>query len=137
VAARSAAHRAGDGRKFFGPARRALTAYAEHDFRLSKPFADGTSTREHLLQAQKSLGRPPKGLVGPPFPDRCAHIWEMFTSLHSGRSYSTGGANPLSWADIKAWDDLMQANLTSWEVQMIKHLDMIWLKIMHEDVDHD
>jgi hypothetical protein len=61
----------------------------------------------------------------------------MFTSLHSGRSYSTGGANPLSWADIKAWDDLMQANLTSWEVQMIKHLDMIWLKIMHEDVDHD
>jgi hypothetical protein len=31
----------------------------------------------------------------------------------------------------------MQANLTSWEVQMIKHLDMIWLKIMHEDVDHD
>jgi hypothetical protein len=43
-----------------------------------------------------------------------------------------GGPNPLSWADIKAWDDLMRAGLKEWEVRAIKALDMVWLKVMSE-----
>jgi hypothetical protein len=88
--------------------------------------------RDHLLQVRKVTGRSPKGLIGPPFPDRYAPIWETFLSLHSGRSYSMGGPNPLSWSDIKAWDDLMRAGLKEWEVRAIKALDMIWLQSVGE-----
>jgi hypothetical protein len=90
------------------------------------------SLRQHLLQAQKSLGRPPQGLAGPPFPDRLAYLWETFLHIHSGRSYGANGPNPLSWPDIKAWDDLMQAGLKEWEVRVIKALDLLWLRVMGE-----
>jgi hypothetical protein len=106
--------------------------FAEHEFGLSKRDDKGVTLRDHLLQVQKSLGRPPKGLVGPPFPDRYAHLWTMFIDLSSGRSYSSGGPNPLSWSDIKAWDDLMRAGLQEWEVRSVKALDLLWLKKMNE-----
>jgi hypothetical protein len=61
----------------------------------------------------------------------------MFLSLHSGRSYSMGGPNPLSWSDIKAWDDLMRTGLKEWEVRAIKALDLIWLKTMGEGNSND
>lgn len=90
------------------------------------------SNRAHLLQVQKSLGRAPEGLIGPAFPDRYAHIWDMFIDLHSGRSYSGSGPNPLSWADIKAWNDLMDVGLTESEVRALKALDNTWLDSQQE-----
>jgi hypothetical protein len=37
--------------------------FAEHEFGLSKRDDKGVTLRDHLLQVQKSLGRPPKGLA--------------------------------------------------------------------------
>ena len=61
----------------------------------------------------------------------------MFLSLSSGRTYAMGGPNPLSWADMKAWDDLMQVGLTDWEVRAIKALDSLWLRVMSEGKQHE
>lgn len=46
------------------------------------------------------------------------------------------GPLPLSWSDIKAWDDLMRADLQEWEVRAIKMLDLLWLKAMNEDASN-
>lgn len=93
------------------------------------------SNRAHLLQVKKTLNKNPEGLAGPPFPERYAHVWDMFLDLHNGRSYSASGPNPLSWADIKAWNDLMDINLTESEVRTLKSLDNTWLASVREDDD--
>jgi hypothetical protein len=127
---------AGAHRRFFRLAQDSLTAHAEHEFRLAKTDKAGITLRAHLLQVQKMIGRPPEGLIGPPMPTRVVHIWEMFLSLHSGRSYNVGGPSPLSWSDMKAWADLTNADLKDWEVHAIKALDSVWLRIVSEDRDN-
>lgn len=83
---------------------------------------------------QKSLGRAPKGLQGPALPEAYRYLWEMFLDLHSGRSYSQVGPNPLSWTDIRNWSDLMHmSDLREWEVRALKRLDSAWLRSMHKD----
>lgn len=93
---------------------------------------NGVTARAHLKQAAKTLGRIPKELQGPPFPARLSHIWEMFLEVNGGRSYGMSGPNPLSWGDLKAWDDLTGTGLKSWEVRLLKSLDRVWLRVMHE-----
>ncbi len=78
------------------------------------------------------MGRPPKDLVGPPFPDRYGHLWSAFLDLHSGRAYGMG-PNPISWPDILAWDTLTRSGLQEWEVRVIKALDALWLRMTDED----
>jgi len=56
-------------------------------------------------------------------------------SLHSGRSYGMSGPNPLSWGDIKDWCDLTGVHLPPWEVDMIKALDLVWVRTMNESSD--
>lgn len=84
---------------------------------------------------QKVLKRTPEELIGPTFPTRYGHVWDMFINLHSGRSYNSGGPNPLSWSDIKAWNDLLHVGLKEWEVRAIKALDGLWLRAVGEDAE--
>jgi hypothetical protein len=93
--------------------------------------------RAYLEQVAKATGKRPAELEAPPFPDRCEHVWQAFLALHSGRSYSANGPNPLSWADIKAWDDLLSVGLKDWEVRAIKALDLLWMRRMGEDETND
>jgi hypothetical protein len=133
VGVRSDEHGDGAHRQFFGRTQKQLIAFAEHTFRLSKTDKKGVTKRAHLLQVAKTLGRKPAALIGPPLPERADYLWQMFHDLHSGRSYSSGGPNPLSWSDIKAWDDLMEVGLKDWEVRVIKALDSLWLRVNGED----
>jgi hypothetical protein len=82
-------------------------------------------------------GRTPPDLIEPPFPDRTAHIWQAFVDLHSGRSYSANGPNPLTWSDMQAWAALMGLDLKEWEIRVIKALDGVWLQVMGEEFDDD
>lgn len=83
------------------------------------------------------MGYAPPELIAPPFPERYAYIWDMFLSLHSGRSCSSSGPNPLSWADMKAWSDIQHIDLKEWEVRAIKTLDMTWLNTVRESRSDD
>jgi hypothetical protein len=88
--------------------------------------------REHLQQVAKTIGRPPPELIGPPFPDRFASLWDAFLDLSAGRGYNGMGPNPISWPDILAWDTLTRTGLQEWEVRAIKALDAVWLRVMRE-----
>lgn len=52
--------------------------------------------------------------------------------MHKGRSYGMSGPNPLGWSEIKAWCDLTGIVLLSWEVDVLKALDMAWVRIANE-----
>lgn len=82
---------------------------------------------------RKSTGTTPADLVMPPFPAPLKHLWAAFLALHQGRTYSMGGPNPLTYESILAWVTLTGTDLSAWDVEVIKTLDMIWLKAMSED----
>lgn len=54
------------------------------------------------------------------------HVWSIFIQLHSGRSYGMS-ANPLSYGDILDFQKATGINLSSYEIEIIKALDMKYL----------
>lgn len=68
-------------------------------------------------------------LIGPEFPELLSHLWETFVNLSNSRSDKI----PLSYTEIKAYIDLMDENLLPRDIEVIKRLDQIWLKVMHSE----
>lgn len=118
-------------RCFFGEIKAALLDYAEHSFRLDRTDKDGVSERERLTQIQDQIGKELPDLVGPSFPDLLLVTWENFQSLHSGRTYGMSGPNPLSAADIVAWCDLYQVELSGIDLALIRALDTAFIQAQH------
>ena len=62
------------------------------------------------------------------FPDFVGHLWEWFAELHGGRQYTSEGSPlPLGYEMIKAWADLMDIKLSTYEVKIIKQVDNIFI----------
>jgi len=78
---------------------------------------------------EKQLGRTPVQLIGPEFPELLSHLWEVFVNLSNSRSDKI----PLSYTEIKSYVDLMGENLLPRDIEVIKRLDQIWLKVMHSE----
>lgn len=100
----------------------------------------GKSTeRDHLAQVAKQLGKEvddvEKSNSDALFPDAASHIWVAFLELHDGRTYGMSGPNPISYDIIKAWCDLTSVQLSPWEIETIKSLDNLWIKITGEEVN--
>jgi len=54
-------------------------------------------------------------------------------SMHSGRSYGMSGPDPLTWEGIQAWCNLTGIVLSSWELETVKALDMLWVRATNKD----
>ena len=65
----------------------------------------------------------------PPFPDSLGYLWDWYEELAYSRSSSGFGPNPITYVDIEAWGRLCSVDLSRWEVQTIRILDM--LNILH------
>jgi hypothetical protein len=65
-------------------------------------------------------------------PERLRYLWDMFLDIQTGRTYGMDGPQPLSWREIKAWDDLTETGLQEWEVRVIRMLDATWLRVVQE-----
>jgi hypothetical protein len=109
-----------------------LLDFAEHNFRLGRADKDGVSERDRLEQVATQLGYTPQDLIGPVMPDIARHLWDYFLELHRGRTYGASGPNPLSYEGIQAWCNLSGVALYSYEVDVIKELDSMWVRIMNE-----
>lgn len=90
------------------------------------------SERAHLEQVAKIRGETPDGLVEPEISPDATHIWEIFLDIHRGRTYGMS-ANPLTWTDIHNWCILFGVDLTPWQVDTIKMIDMVWIRVANED----
>jgi len=61
------------------------------------------------------------------------YLWDWFMQLHGARQFQLGyGAVmecALTYPDIAAWSQLHGIELVSWEVRVLKELDMLWLSV--------
>tara|TARA_S200002703_G_C3711830_1_gene218625 strand:- start:23 stop:355 length:333 start_codon:yes stop_codon:yes gene_type:complete len=107
-----------------------LCEWAEHQFKLNKPTESGTTEREHLEQVERQTGRKIEALEPPTeFPVVISHVWSAFITLSNSRSAGFSGPNPITYEQIKAWKELTETPLASWEVEAIKRLDVVYLGV--------
>jgi hypothetical protein len=96
-----------------------------------------TTERDHLEQVAKQLGKDVEQIEEfnqrAFFPDAASHLWAAFLSLHDGRTYGMSGPNPISYDIIESWCSLMNIRLLPWEIEIIKSLDNLWIKIINEE----
>lgn len=64
-----------------------------------------------------------------------AFVWLYFIELHNSRSYNASGVNPISYADILAYFTLLGIEPQEWEIQVIKRLDFIALKMQSDEIE--
>ena len=87
---------------------------------------DGYKVRDHLLILSRAGIRVPE-LELPPFPQPALHLWRVFNHLQLSRQVAFRGGQPITYTEILAYATLMGDPLESWEVSLIKTLDLIYL----------
>lgn len=64
-------------------------------------------------------------------------VWRYFIDLHNSRSVGGFGINPISYSDIKAYFELQKIDCFDWEVDVIKRLDHLAMKIHAEEAEKE
>lgn len=94
---------------------------------------DGSSLRSHLESIERQTGRKPKQLAEiPEMPADVGYLWAWFLELDGGRGGNGFGLNPLSYSEIQAWATLMRVKLVPWEVEAIKRIDSVRIRVSNE-----
>ena len=91
----------------------------------------GVTESAHLEQVAKQLGHRPKELEAPKFPFPMAHVWSSFFSISGGRQFGYSGPQPLTFTGIKAWQETTDNTLEGWEVDVIKKLDLLYVRAIN------
>ena len=107
-----------------------MVEYAEWSFDLSTS-QDQATKLEHLEQVERQTGRTPKELEGPDFPISLEYLWSAFFSLSSARTSGFSGPNPITYQEIKAWKELTQTPLSARDVEAVKRLDLVYMRVMN------
>ena len=63
----------------------------------------------------------------PSIPAAGMWVMYMFNSISLGRRTGANGPEPFSFTDIKAWCDLSDTELDTWEFNALKELDITFL----------
>ncbi|HEY9819107.1 MAG TPA: hypothetical protein V6D20_25340 [Candidatus Obscuribacterales bacterium] len=98
---------------------------------MSKPDQSGITLREHLEQVEKQTRKTPKELMGPEFPSEVSHIWSAFILLNQSRTAGLNGPNPITYEQIKAWKELTETPISAWEIEAIRKLDTVFLRVLN------
>ena len=100
--------------------------FARHEFELDRPATKDAkhSKRESLEQIAKSLGHFPEEYFGPEIPEEMQYIWNWFIELHNAR-----GQGGLAFSEIKCWCDMFEIELSPFELEAIKAVDVCFLKV--------
>ncbi len=101
--------------------------FARNEFALDKVQSDGVTMREHLQSIARQSGKTPQELEPVPCPDSMMPLWQMFLQLHSARSMSIDGPQPISYSEIAAWNALTGQQVTPDEVAAIRAIDRAFL----------
>ena len=107
-----------------------MIEFAEWTFDLNKS-QDGATKLEHLEQVERQTGRTPQELEGPDFPFSTEYLWSAFLSLSVSRTMGLNGPNPITYEEIRAWKELTHTPLSSRDVEAIKRLDLVYLRVMN------
>tara|TARA_R110001592_G_scaffold46262_2_gene147346 strand:- start:3565 stop:3753 length:189 start_codon:yes stop_codon:yes gene_type:complete len=58
-----------------------------------------------------------------------AHVWSAFITLSNTRTAGFSGPNPITYEQIKAWKELTETPIFSWEIKAIKSVDTVYMGI--------
>jgi len=106
-----------------------LLEWADHQFTLNRPDANGVPKREHLEQVERQTGRNLKELEPPTeFPSLLVNVWSAFCNLGNARSQGFSGPNPIGYGDIKDYIELTDEQLSPREVSLIRELDVVYMR---------
>jgi hypothetical protein len=89
--------------------------------------------REHLQEVEKQSGRTPLALQGPEFPELLEYVWTAFLLLNSTRGQGFSGPIPISYQEIDAWQRMTHNVLLPWEVEVVKKLDTVYLRVVNKN----
>lgn len=121
--------------------------WAEHQFRHSRPSADGSTEGDHIRSGAAQWARLPAALrpktrpkpialsaAGPPFPEELGYLWGWFGELAAGVS-SNGFVPPvITWEALGAWRDEMDIGpLEPWEARALIDLGRLRAAVIAED----
>ena len=109
-----------------------MLEFAEWSFKLSRQDKDGISLEDHLKQVWKTTKRKPAELEPPNFPDVIGYVWSWFLELNAARPTTGFGAAPITYSEISCWNTLTGARVSSWEVALLKDLDILFLRSRSE-----
>lgn len=59
------------------------------------------------------------------------HVWNAFAALTATRSCNGFALNPISYAEIAAWNSICDAMLTPWEVSLVRQIDVVVLSVLN------
>lgn len=80
-------------------------------------------------------GETPKELLNQvELPEVFHECWQWFIDLYNSRSYGMSAANPVSYADMYAYFQLMQIEPEPYEVRAVKMFDNVAMKIEHKQM---
>lgn len=103
--------------------------WAEHHFELMQT-KDGVTYYEMLKDIERRSNTVIEDLKPPcEFPNLLSHIWAAFLRLNKTRKGGFSGPEPISYTEIKAYIELSNHSLDSWEVDAIIELDQIYLRV--------
>lgn len=81
-----------------------------------------------MLQVQKTLGKKPKQLEElstHTIPVNLDYLWDWYE-----QELFNGGK--LTWTELDSWSRLTRRQLLPWELDVIRSLDTIYLKVQHD-----
>ena len=61
-----------------------------------------------------------------------AHVWPWFWQLSQRRTSGFDSANPLTWGEIAAWQQLTRTLILPEEIELILMMDSAWLEAVAE-----
>nr|WP_029311615.1 hypothetical protein [Acidiphilium angustum] len=61
------------------------------------------------------------------------YLWEWFAEISACRPVSQAGMLPVPATEIRAWEDLRRIRLEPWEVDVLRGLDALFLRINAAD----
>jgi hypothetical protein len=94
---------------------------------LLKVIQDAPEDSELYFSALEELDNAPE------IPFYLEHIWEWFWQIRKGVQQGFSGPNPISWADINFWSNLLEIEIRPIEVEIIKEIDSVYLKYIADD----
>lgn len=96
---------------------------------MSSPGQDGIPLRDHVSQLVKVKGYTPDEHKYPPFPPLMTDVWHWFIDLSNSRSTGMNGPEPITYTQIKHWKELTGSPATSRDIEAIRLLDRIYMRV--------
>lgn len=101
----------------------------QHQFGLHEVVEGSERTlSQHLQMIAATSDAAADQLAGPPCPVAAQHIWSWWIELHSRRTGSGFGINPIPFGEMEAWARVMRHDVDAIEWRLLHRIETEYLK---------